>query len=122
MQRLKLFQVENMLLMPIAQFIPAPAQGIVAIELGLRDKRINQAVIKINNKEAFLKLDWNVWSCSCLVVIVTLLLVFVKENDKLYIICERNGVVRESVLSLNANVYSLLQTFYNEAENQYSRF
>ncbi len=122
LQRLKLFQVENMLLMPIAQFIPAPAQGIVAIELGLRDKELIQAVIKINNKEAFfeaglerLVLFLLGGDCHSAVGVC-------KENDKLYIICERNGVVRESVLSLNANVYSLLQTFYNEAENQYSRF
>ncbi len=122
LQRLNLFQKENMILMPLAQFIPAPAQGIVAIESLFRDKELIHEIVKINNKEAFfeaglerLVLFLLGGDCHAAVGVC-------KEHDNLYIICERNGIVRESVLSLNASISNLLESFYVEAENQYSTF
>lgn len=122
LQRLKLFSEENMIILPISKFIPAPAQGIVAIELKATNTELITEIKKINDLSAFIqagleRLVLFLLGGDCHSAVGVCL-----ENESLFIICERSGVIRETVVQLSPDIFNMLETFSLEAAYQYSIF
>ena len=123
LQRLNLFDRKKMFLLPISLFIPAPAQGVVAVELkDEENKFLLTNVLKVSHSNTIMQAALERLSLFLLGGDCHSAVGVCCENDKLYVICERNGIIREAVLFIPPLFSSILETLLNESANQFSSF
>lgn len=117
LQRLNLFSKENMFFLPITEFIPATAQGVIAIESIKEDKLISQlSKLNCNNTCIAAGIERMVLAllggdCHSSIGVHF-------ENRNLHIICGKNDIHKESVLQISENSLIeiellLQQSYYN---------
>lgn len=123
LQRLSLFDKRKMFLLPISLFIPAPAQGVVAVEL--KDE-INSflfsQVLKISHSSTVIQAGLERLSLFLLGGDCHSAVGACFEKDKLYIICERNGKIREAVMIVPSSFTSILEAVLKDSDFQFSLF
>ncbi|WGL60176.1 hypothetical protein QEJ31_00975 [Pigmentibacter sp. JX0631] len=123
LQRLNLFDKKKMFLLPISLFIPAPAQGVVAVELkDEENKLLFTNVLKISHSSTVMQAALERLTLFLLGGDCHSAVGVCCEKDKLYVICERNGNIREAVMLIPPLFPSILETLLKESDAQFSKF
>lgn len=122
LERLELCKASDMFLLPLDKFIPAAAQGIIAIEVPLEEKELFQKTILLTSAETCLQAGMERLVLSLLDGDCHSPVGVHFKNQNLACIWEKNHVVKEVTIQIDSQEFSEIEDLYKASGLIYSVF
>lgn len=122
LERLGLFHKQDMFYLPITEFIPATAQGVIAVEIAENDLELSNQVSNINCKKTCLSAGLERMVLALLGGDCHSSIGVHYHNEELFIICGRDGIHKETKLKVNPHEVVQIEKILEECHFIFSHF